>query len=199
MLQWMMSVGIYIWCLVRITLVVAFGFFCPKILGAGGDLPMVLAVCRLSVYKGIYVYRLNGGDTIRRWGHSNSTLHKRTYLNFLRSQAAETQKRPLTPGHKHSHMNHLVEFPLPEFTSHQRSCGKVMFSVMCACHSVCPQRVPIRPLPMIPWTWGSPGVTSGGGHWSTYRLHPQRILVFFYITSLLQQLFSFLEFEVFID
>ena len=112
-------------------------------------------------------------------------------------------------------------------TASQRSCGKVMFSVVCVCHSVCPQGVHMWPLPLMPWTltgtpslspgppgyqtsdpllspspapqeWhllanigdlfklvylGTPRVTSGGGHWSTYGLQVGLSRFMWYVPS----------------
>ena len=56
---------LFYWLLIRVTLVVAFGF-CPKILGGGRDLQIIL----LSFYE----CRFDDGDTMRWWGHSNPTI-----------------------------------------------------------------------------------------------------------------------------
>ena len=65
----------HFWWFVRVILVVAFVFF-PKI--------------------------FSDGDTMKFWGHSNSTLCKRICLNFLHSRATGTQKlqalAPKPPG-----------------------------------------------------------------------------------------------------
>ena len=62
---------------------VVFGFLSPNFGRWWGPLNGTLA---------FYECRFSGGDTMRRWGHSNLTLCKRIYFNFLRSQVAGTQK-----------------------------------------------------------------------------------------------------------
>ena len=90
------------WWLVRVTLMVAFGFF-PKMLRGGGDLRMILLL--------LYACNLNSVDNQRCLRHTNPTS------NFLHSQVAGTQK--LLPQFLASLLSrptsHLVVFPLHYF------------------------------------------------------------------------------------
>ena len=54
---------IYYWWLVRVTLVVAWCFFCLKILGGGGDLRIIFFLKNACT--------LSGGENVRWWGHPN--------------------------------------------------------------------------------------------------------------------------------
>ena len=73
-----------IFWLVRVILVVAFGF-CPKMLGGVRDLRSIL----LSFYE----CRFSGGNTMRWWGHSNPTICQRIYLNLFYSKVWSGQKK----------------------------------------------------------------------------------------------------------
>ena len=70
------------WWLVRVTLVVAFGFL-PKNFGRWWG-PMS------SIFY-FHNYRFSGGNTMMWWWHSNHTLCIRICLNVLHSQVAETK------------------------------------------------------------------------------------------------------------
>ena len=59
----------------------------------------------------IYEWRFNGENTMRWWGHSNPTLCKRVCLNLW----THRQQAHKNFGRKHSHLSHLVEYPLPIF------------------------------------------------------------------------------------
>ena len=61
------------WWLIRVTLVVAFGFL-PKILGDGGDLQIVILLEKECSFS--------GADTVRWWGHTQILLGGKK-LNFM--------------------------------------------------------------------------------------------------------------------
>ena len=67
------------WCLVRVTLVVAFRF-----LGGGEDLWIIVMLLNECSLRSV--------DNQRWWGLLNPTCYFKTNLNFLHSQAAGTQK-----------------------------------------------------------------------------------------------------------
>ena len=58
--------------------------FCPKILGGGGDLRIIVLLKN--------EISLSGGDNVMWWGHSNLTSWYKIILNFMHSQVAGIQK-----------------------------------------------------------------------------------------------------------
>ena len=108
------------WWLVRVTLVIAFGFL-PQIFRRWWELWMILAL--------IYKCSLNGVDNQRWWRHSNPTGWGHPYptycYNFFELFALtgggniktlgvsnRTQAQVLMPLQSHP-TSHLVEFPIP--------------------------------------------------------------------------------------